>query len=76
MMGAFEDMAGAEVINLFARGIGRRSTPEEQAYPMIFLNSDAASYIAGENVNTDGGTIAALATGQLQMGFDPESVQS
>lgn len=38
---------------------------------MIFLNSRAASYIAGENVKTDGGTINALATGQLTMDFDP-----
>jgi NAD(P)-dependent dehydrogenase (short-subunit alcohol dehydrogenase family) len=71
MMPSFEDAASPEIIDLFARGVGRRSTPEEQAYPMIFLNSQAASYIAGENVKTDGGTINALATGQLTMDFDP-----
>jgi NAD(P)-dependent dehydrogenase (short-subunit alcohol dehydrogenase family) len=75
MMPAFEDAANAEIINLFARGLGRRSTPEEQAYPMIFLNSRAASYITGENLNTDGGTINALATGQLTLDFDPTSLQ-
>ena len=32
---------------------------------MIFLNSDAASYISGENLNTDGGTISAITTGKI-----------
>jgi NAD(P)-dependent dehydrogenase (short-subunit alcohol dehydrogenase family) len=65
MMPAFEDMAGAALIDLFARGAGRRSTPAEQAYPMIFLNSGAASYISGENLVTDGGTLGAMTTGVL-----------
>ena len=65
MMPAFESMAGPTLIDLFAQGLGRRSTPEEQAWPMIFLNSDAASYISGENLNTDGGTISAITTGKI-----------
>jgi NAD(P)-dependent dehydrogenase (short-subunit alcohol dehydrogenase family) len=72
MMPAFEDMAGAQVIDLFAQGLGRRSTPAEQGWPMIFLNSDAASYISGENLNTDGGTVSAMTTGRLVLDFDPE----
>ena len=75
MMPAFEDFAGGgAVIDLFAQGLGRRSTPAEQGWPMIFLNSDAASYIAGENVNTDGGTVSAMTTGRLVLDFDPESL--
>jgi NAD(P)-dependent dehydrogenase (short-subunit alcohol dehydrogenase family) len=65
MMPDFEKIATAEVIDMFARGLGRRSTPAEQAYPMIFLNSSAASYISGENLNTDGGTLGAISTGRL-----------
>ena len=61
----------AGVIDLFARGLGRHSRPEEQAWPMIFLNSDAASYIAGENLNTDGGTISGITTGTIVIDFDP-----
>jgi NAD(P)-dependent dehydrogenase (short-subunit alcohol dehydrogenase family) len=75
MMPAFEDLAGGgQIIDLFAQGLGRRSTPAEQGWPMIFLNSDAASYISGENLNTDGGTVAAMTTGRLVLDFDPESL--
>ena len=75
MMPAFEDLAGGgQIIDLFAQGLGRRSTPAEQGWPMIFLNSDAASYISGENVNTDGGTVAAMTTGRLVLDFDPEAL--
>jgi NAD(P)-dependent dehydrogenase (short-subunit alcohol dehydrogenase family) len=70
MMGAFEDFAGADLINKFAEGAGRRSRPEEQAYPLIFLNSKAASYVSGENFVTDGGTLGALMTGRLVLSFD------
>ena len=69
MMPDFE--AGAKgmgldgIIDQMAQGLGRRSTPAEQGWPMIFLNSDAASYISGENVNTDGGTVSGLTTGTI-----------
>ncbi len=69
MMPAFEDFAGAPLIDLFARGLGRRSTPEEQAYVCIFLNSRAASYINGENVATDGGTMTAVTAGRINLDF-------
>jgi hypothetical protein len=36
---------------------------------MIFLNSDAASYISGENLNTDGGTISGITTGKIELDF-------
>ena len=57
MMPAFEDHSGKELVDTFTLVAGRRSTPEEQAYPMIFLNSDAASYITGENLNFSGGMV-------------------
>ena len=70
MMPAFESFAGPGLIDLFAQGLGRRSTPAEQAWPMIFLNSDAASYVTGENLNTDGGTISAITTGKIVLDFE------
>jgi NAD(P)-dependent dehydrogenase (short-subunit alcohol dehydrogenase family) len=74
MMPDFEAAAGGngKIIDLFAQGLGRRSTPAEQAWPLIFLNSDAASYVSGENLNTDGGTLGAITTGKLELAFDPE----
>ena len=72
MMPDFEAAAGGngKIIDLFAQGLGRRSTPAEQAWPLIFLNSDAASYISGENLNTDGGTIAGMATGKIVLDLE------
>jgi NAD(P)-dependent dehydrogenase (short-subunit alcohol dehydrogenase family) len=67
MMPAFEEHSGKELIDTFTLGAGRRSTPEEQAYPMIFLNSDAASYISGENLNTDGGMFGGILAGQIDL---------
>jgi len=74
MMPAFEDFAGAELIDKFTEGAGRRSRPEEQAYPLIFLNSRAASYVSGENFVTDGGTLGALMTGRIVLSFDAAQV--
>lgn len=67
MMPDFERLAPASIIDQFAQGLGRRSTPAEQAYPMIFLNSPAASYISGENLITDGGTMGGILTGSVQL---------
>lgn len=54
-------------VSAFARPIMRRSSPEEQARPLIFLNSDAASYINGVALPVDGGFLAGLAIGQFTL---------
>ena len=54
----------------FPKPIGRNARAEEQAYPLVFLNSDAASYISGHNLLIDGGFLAAIMTGQI----DPSSI--
>lgn len=63
----FDSFAGPKVIDVFTQPLGRRSAPEEQAWPLIFLNSDAASYINGCNFITDAGFTAGMATGQIDL---------
>ena len=65
MMPAFEEAVGKEMIDAFVGPSGRRSTAEEQAWPLVFLNSPRASYIAGEAFHVDAGFLAAQTTGQL-----------
>jgi NAD(P)-dependent dehydrogenase (short-subunit alcohol dehydrogenase family) len=76
MMPDFEKYVGKEFMENFPVPIGRRSTPDEQAWPLIFLNSPLASYMTGENVVTDGGTMGAVMTGSIDiMGLIPESMR-
>ena len=49
---------------------GRVASPSEQAWPMIFLNSDAASHITGENIFTDDGSISSMTTRRLKIQVD------
>lgn len=65
MMKDFIEVAGKDFMDAFPKPIGRNSTPEEQGWPMAFLNSDAASYINGENLYTDGGGAAGMMTGAI-----------
>jgi NAD(P)-dependent dehydrogenase (short-subunit alcohol dehydrogenase family) len=44
--------------------IGRLSTPEEQAWPLLVLNSPRLSYVTGQSVLVDGGLLSAVHTGQ------------
>ncbi len=65
MMPAFEAQHGADTIDSLLGPAGRRSTSEEQAWPLIFLNSPRCSYVAGEGLMTDGAFFGAVITGQL-----------
>ena len=67
MMSAFESATPLAVIEAAAQPIGRRALPAEQAGPLIFLNSEAASYINGVALPVDGGFLGATATGQIDM---------
>jgi NAD(P)-dependent dehydrogenase (short-subunit alcohol dehydrogenase family) len=46
---------------------GRRSTAEEQAWRLVFLNSPRSSYVAGEALHVDGGFLGAMVTDQLKV---------
>jgi NAD(P)-dependent dehydrogenase (short-subunit alcohol dehydrogenase family) len=67
MMEIFEEHNNARAIDVFALPVGRRSTSEEQAYPLVFLNSDAAGYISGHNLVVDGGFSGSVETGRLDV---------
>jgi NAD(P)-dependent dehydrogenase (short-subunit alcohol dehydrogenase family) len=67
MMAQFEAATAASVLEAAAQPINRRSTPEEQAGPLVFLNSDAASYINGVALPVDGGFLGGVATGQIDL---------
>jgi NAD(P)-dependent dehydrogenase (short-subunit alcohol dehydrogenase family) len=65
----FDQMPASEFGDVFTGGMGRRAEPREQAWPVVFLNSDAASFVNGANLATDGGAIAGLTTGRIQVDF-------
>ncbi len=59
MLEEIEKTTPAALIDVVAEPIGRRSTAAEQASPLLFLNSGAASYINGAVLPVDGGFISA-----------------
>lgn len=61
MLAAIEQQVRAEMIDATTVPIGRRSTAEEQVGPLLFLNSDAASYVNGVDLPVDGGFAATVA---------------
>lgn len=67
MMPSFVANVGADFFEKYPKPIGRNSTPEEQAWPMVFLNSRLASYVSGENLFTDGGACGGMVTGAIDI---------
>jgi NAD(P)-dependent dehydrogenase (short-subunit alcohol dehydrogenase family) len=65
MMPFFHESAGKAIVDAAQGPVGRYSSPEEQAWPLVFLNSPRASYVTGESFYTDGGFFGALQTGQV-----------
>jgi NAD(P)-dependent dehydrogenase (short-subunit alcohol dehydrogenase family) len=63
MMPAFEETAGKATIENALGAIHRYSQPEEQAWPMVCLNSPRFSYVTGEALWVDGGFLGMLSTG-------------
>ena len=45
--------------------INRTSVPVEQAWPLVYLNGSAASYVNGVNIPVDGGNFAARSIARL-----------
>lgn len=59
MLDAIEQVTPAGAVDAVAQPIGRRSSPEEQAWALLMLGSDRASYINGVDLPVDGGFVAA-----------------
>lgn len=72
MMSHFEQATKASVLEAAMQPINRRSTPDEQASALLFLNSPVASYVNGVSFAVDGGFMAGIATGQI----DPRSLMA
>jgi NAD(P)-dependent dehydrogenase (short-subunit alcohol dehydrogenase family) len=65
MMAHFEAATQRSVLEAATQPINRRSTPEEQVAPLVFLNSSIASYLNGVALPVDGGLMGGIATGRI-----------
>jgi NAD(P)-dependent dehydrogenase (short-subunit alcohol dehydrogenase family) len=67
MMKEFQSATPAEVFKAVMQPIDRYSTPEEQAGPLVLLNSAVTTYLNGAVLPVDGGFMGGVATGQVDM---------
>ncbi len=67
MMATFQATAGKAVIDAAAEPLGRYTTADEQAGPLVLINSAAASVVNGIVLPVDGGFMGGLATGQVDI---------
>jgi NAD(P)-dependent dehydrogenase (short-subunit alcohol dehydrogenase family) len=65
VMSHFEQAMGKSYTDNFPKPIGRNARPEEQAWPLVFLNSPRASYITGIALSVDGGFTSRLNSGEV-----------
>ena len=59
---------GQNFLDDIPKPLGRVSDPEEQAAALVFLNSQAASYISGQVLWVDGGNLGAAVARELEEG--------
>jgi NAD(P)-dependent dehydrogenase (short-subunit alcohol dehydrogenase family) len=65
MMPEFEKAVGKKYMDDFPVPLGRHAVAEEQAWPMVFLNSPRSSFVTGLQFDCDGGFKGGLFTGQI-----------
>jgi NAD(P)-dependent dehydrogenase (short-subunit alcohol dehydrogenase family) len=56
---------GQQFLDSFHTPLGRAADPDEQAGVLLFLNSSAASYITGQVIWVDGGSVAERVMGDV-----------
>ncbi len=77
MMPEFEKAVGKKYMDEFPVPLGRHALAEEQAWPLVFLNSPRASFLTGHQLDVDGGFKGALFTGQIDPKvLTPEGVET
>jgi NAD(P)-dependent dehydrogenase (short-subunit alcohol dehydrogenase family) len=67
MMATFHATSGKDIVDAAAEPLGRYTTPEEQAGPLVLINSDLAGVVNGIVLPVDGGFMGGLATGQVDI---------
>lgn len=67
MMATFHATSGKDVVDAAAEPLGRYTTAEEQAGPLVLINSNLAGVVNGVVLPVDGGFMGGLATGQVDI---------
>ena len=67
MMKIFHETSGKDIVDAAAEPLGRYTTPEEQAGPLVLMCSDAAGVVNGVVLPVDGGFMGGLSTGQVDI---------
>ena len=66
MMPHFEKAVGKDFMANFPKPLwGRNARPDEQAWPLLFLNSPRSSFVTGVQFDADAGFKAGIFTGQI-----------
>ena len=67
MMKIFHETSGKDIVDAAAEPLGRYTTPEEQAGPLVLMCSSAAGVVNGVVLPVDGGFMGGLSTGQVDI---------
>lgn len=67
MMKDFERAAGQKILDVFAKPIDRQATAQEQAGPLLLLNSPLASFVSGICLPVDAGFTGGAMTGLIDV---------
>src|SRR3546814_20375412 len=65
MMKTFHETSGKDIVDAAAEPLGRYTTPEEPAGPLVLINSDLAGVVNGIVMPVYGGFMGALAPGPV-----------